>query len=200
MGEANRILRIAEKYDMPGLIKMTETRLCESAAQMSFAKPTTEDDCEGPDDCWDAARWLAIAERLNMRDLQTQCQIVILRDIATSMTKPLALMMQGQAGKEQVQRALSCLEEHRVSIRSLGEMVLGLMDKSRHLVRAAYGKCSRCPVCKHLQTGSKNQKCPTCDCSTVAETNACQVFVELRKEEFQKNMTHLKEPPRLGRD
>lgn len=200
MEEANRILRIAEKYDMPGLIKVTETRLCESAAQMSFAKPPKEGDHNEQEDYWNAARWLAIAERLNMRDLQTQCQITILRDIAASMTKPLSLMMQGQAGKEQVQRALSSLEEHGVSVRSLAEMVLGLVDKSRHFVRAAYGKCSRCPVCKHLQTGSKNQKCPTCDCSTVAETNACQVFVELRKEEFQKNMTHLKDPPRMGRD
>ncbi|CAD7703809.1 unnamed protein product [Ostreobium quekettii] len=180
---ADKILGIAEKYDMPGLVKVVETRLCAAAEQMSFCTPHSEDAHGGGcKDRWEAAKWLAMAERLDMNDLKTQCQFVILRDIADFVSKPLSA--QGQAEKHKTQQAVACLEKHGVSIRSMCEMILAIVDKSRQLVRPAF----RCPTCQQLHIRSRNQRCASCDCGTLIETNACRAFVEMKKEAFLKSL------------
>lgn len=117
--EARRIVFIGDKYDIPLLLRVSGDKLCQLADSLHFIKPARQTDSSKDQDEWNnAARWLGVADRLNMQELKTLCQYVIVRDMGANAGN--------FRGNTEVDAALQSLDA--VPSRNMGEICIAIMD------------------------------------------------------------------------
>ena len=107
---------MADKHDTPRLFRISDKRLCECSDEMHFIREN--DARSASDNKWgwrDAGRWLGIAERMNMVELKTKCQSVIMRDLLASFAS------------NDVMSAMAALQGHGVKLKSVCEIATGLV-------------------------------------------------------------------------
>ena len=110
---------IGDKYDIPLLLRASGDKLCRLADSMHFIKPGSQKESSKDQDEWNnAARWLAIADRLDMQELKTLCQYVIVRDMGANAGK--------LGGNTEADAALQSLDA--VPSKSIGEICYAIMD------------------------------------------------------------------------
>ncbi|CAD7703270.1 unnamed protein product [Ostreobium quekettii] len=135
--DAKALVFLADKFDMPSIIRLCEPKLCSDVHRLHFAgfaaslprgrstgKSNTPFDLQGLDECYDAARWLSLAERWNLVNLMLKCQAVITQSLAYTDAKS-------------TYSAFAKLQEHRISLKSMYSIasVLGQCLNN-------FGKCS----------------------------------------------------------
>ncbi|GMH42513.1 hypothetical protein BSKO_10432 [Bryopsis sp. KO-2023] len=138
------LVTLADKFDMPSMIKICEPLLCKETANMHFAgytasmchapkRPTSPSHAaqavSPPCENLDAAKWLSIAERWGLECLKVKCQAIILQALAYT-----------NMGSTKTEDGFQKLQEHRVSLRSI------------YAIAAVLGQCAaefgRCPCGK----------------------------------------------------
>eukprot|EP00803_Ostreobium_quekettii_P010428 evm.model.scf_3895.2 EVM.evm.TU.scf_3895.2 scf_3895:9559-10366(+) len=112
---------MADKYDMPSLFRISDKKINGLAHRMHFIPPAHSSSVAAstgnrlqPDAGLDAAHWLGIADRLGLDEFRTQCQYVILRDIAGHFLHP--------GERPSIKEALASLDAKGVSAKSMGEI------------------------------------------------------------------------------
>lgn len=146
--EAKTLVTLADKFDMPSIIRLCQPVLCEDASKFHFAgfsagtgRARTSSMVMSPtqslDEDHDAAQWLSLAERWNLRDLKVKCQSVIVQALAYT-----------DVGSTDA--AFAKLQEHRISLNSMYSIAAVLGKCLSNFGKCACGKifcslhCSSC--------------------------------------------------------
>jgi len=117
--EAYRMVVLADKYDIPNLMRLSTAKIRELASELHFIAP------EHGDKHLEAARWLAVADRLEgMEDLRTECLYSMFRDLVLS-PRP--------SSSEEIQSALKSLDSHGVAASAVGGVAAALAEWCKYL-------------------------------------------------------------------
>ncbi|CAD7694766.1 unnamed protein product [Ostreobium quekettii] len=130
--EASRMLCMADRFDIPGLLEKSERKIKDLEHKIYFLDQGCTGDgvqSEEADPWLSAAHWLGIADRLGIDDLRTKCQRIVLRDLLANG------VLQGtrpDLAKPGLEKALSSLDSHRVTARAMAEIIVANIGGMLH--------------------------------------------------------------------
>lgn len=145
MDEAIRLTLVADKYDMPVLLRWSEAKLCEQTSSLTFDQRSGN----AKEDWLSAAQCLGVADRLNLKDLQLKCQCSVLKGVSL-------MTLNTEEGRKELRNALASLEDYGVSWRSLCEVMAVLLCRREDESKKRW----QCPKCKAVYNSPGY--CPTC--------------------------------------